>query len=59
MEDDVKIVLRERGYEVADWINMTQRKKRWSPLVNTAVDLRFRKEADSSWVLQSILNYDL
>lgn len=59
MEDDVKIVLRERGYEVVDWINVTQRKKRWSRLVNTAVDLRFRKEAGSSWVLQSILDYDL
>jgi hypothetical protein len=38
-EDIIKMVLREKGCEVVDWIHLAQERDLWRGLVNTAVNL--------------------
>jgi hypothetical protein len=38
--DNIKIDLRERGWEVMDWIDLAQDRKQWRALANTVMNLR-------------------
>jgi hypothetical protein len=38
--DNIKIDLRERGWDGMDWINLVQDRDQWRALVNTAMNLR-------------------
>jgi hypothetical protein len=37
--DNIKINVRERGWNVVDWINLAQERDRWRALVNTVMSL--------------------
>jgi hypothetical protein len=39
-EDDIKMDLREIGFEDVDWIHLAQNRDRWRALVNTVMNLR-------------------
>jgi hypothetical protein len=39
-EDNIKIDLREIGWCVMDWINLSQVRDQWQALVNTVMNLR-------------------
>jgi hypothetical protein len=39
-EDNIKMDLREIGWGVVDWINLTQDREWWRVLVNTVMNLR-------------------
>jgi hypothetical protein len=38
--DDIKIDLRERGWNGMDWIELAQDKDQWRAVVNTVMNLR-------------------
>jgi hypothetical protein len=38
--DNIKIVLREIGWDVMDWIDLAQDRDQWRALVNTVMNLR-------------------
>jgi hypothetical protein len=38
--DDIKMDIKETGYEYVDWIHLTQNRDGWLALVNTAMKLR-------------------
>jgi hypothetical protein len=38
--DNIKIDLRETGWDGMDWIDLAQDKDRWRTLVNTVMNLR-------------------
>jgi hypothetical protein len=39
-EDNIRMDLREIGWDGVDWINMTQDRDQWRDLVNTILNLR-------------------
>jgi hypothetical protein len=39
-EDNIRIDLREMGWEGVDWMNVTQDRDQWWILVNTVMNLR-------------------
>jgi hypothetical protein len=39
-EDNIKMDLREIGFEDVDWIHLAQDRDRWRSLVNTVMNLR-------------------
>jgi hypothetical protein len=39
-EDDIRMYLREMGWEVGDWIHLAQDKDRYRALVNTVMNFR-------------------
>jgi hypothetical protein len=39
-EDNIKMDLREIGFEDVDWIHLAQDRDRWRALVNTVMNLR-------------------
>jgi hypothetical protein len=39
-EDNIKIDLRETGWDGVDWIHLAQEKYRWRALMNTVMNLR-------------------
>jgi hypothetical protein len=39
-EDNIKIDLREIGWDVMDWIDLAQDRDQWRALVNTVMNLR-------------------
>jgi hypothetical protein len=39
-EDNIKMDLRETGFEDVDWINLAQDRDRWQALVNTVMNLQ-------------------
>jgi hypothetical protein len=39
-EDNIRMDLRERGWEDLDWIHLAQNRDKWRTLVNTIMDLR-------------------
>jgi hypothetical protein len=41
--DNIKIDLREIGWDGVDWIDMAQDRHHWRALVNTVLNLRFHK----------------
>jgi hypothetical protein len=43
-EDDIKIGIREIGWDDMDWIDLAQVRDRWRALVNTVMDLRVTPE---------------
>ncbi|KAJ4439508.1 hypothetical protein ANN_07632 [Periplaneta americana] len=43
-EDNIKMDLREVGYDDRDWINLAQNRNRWRAYVRAAVNLRIFKE---------------
>jgi hypothetical protein len=40
-EDNIRMDLRERGWEGVDWLCLTQDSDQWWALVNTVMNLRF------------------
>jgi hypothetical protein len=38
--DNIKIHLREMGWDGMDWIDLAQNRDQWRALVNTAMNLR-------------------
>jgi hypothetical protein len=46
-EDNIKMDLRERGIDEANWIQLAQDRVQWRPFVNTVMNLRvlYRKKA--------------
>jgi hypothetical protein len=38
--DNIKMDLREIGWDVVDWIDMAQDRDQWRALVNTVLNLR-------------------
>jgi hypothetical protein len=38
--DNIKMVLREIGWDVMDWIDLAQDRDQWRALVNTVINLR-------------------
>jgi hypothetical protein len=41
--DNIKIDLRERGWDGVDWVDLAQDRDQWRALLNTAMNLRVRK----------------
>jgi hypothetical protein len=39
-KDNIRMKLREIGWEGVDWIHLAQNKDQWRPLVNTVLNLR-------------------
>jgi hypothetical protein len=39
--DNIKIDLREIGWDGVDWIDLAQDREQWRALVNTVMNLRF------------------
>jgi hypothetical protein len=39
-EDNIRMDLRERGWEGVDWIHLAQDRDQWSAVVNTVMNLR-------------------
>jgi len=40
MENNIRMVLREIGWEVADWIHLAQDRDKWRSVVNVVMNLR-------------------
>jgi hypothetical protein len=40
MEDNIRMDVREIGWESVDWINLAQDRDQWRAVVNTAMNLR-------------------
>jgi hypothetical protein len=38
--EDIRLELREIGWEVLNWIHLAQGKDQWRPLVNTVLNIR-------------------
>jgi hypothetical protein len=43
--DNIKMVLREIGWDVVDWIDIAQDRDQWRALVNTVLNLRVSQNA--------------
>jgi hypothetical protein len=39
-EDNIRIDLKERGYEVVDWMHLDQDRDQWRALLNTVMEIR-------------------
>ena len=46
-EDNIKMDLQEVGYEIMDWIELTQNRDRWLALVKAVMNLRVPKNAEN------------
>jgi hypothetical protein len=46
--DNIKMDLRERGWDGADWMDMAQDRDQWRALVNTVLNFVFHKMLGSS-----------
>jgi hypothetical protein len=46
--DNIKMDLREMGWDGMDWIDLVQDRDQWRALVNTVMNLRFHKMLGSS-----------
>jgi hypothetical protein len=46
--DNIKMDLREIGWDGTDWIDLVQDRDQWRALVNTVMNLRFHKMLESS-----------
>jgi len=46
-EDNIRIDLREIGWEVVDWMNMAEDRDQWRTVVNTVMNLRVPEEAEN------------
>jgi hypothetical protein len=44
-EDNIKMDLRETGWDGVDWIDLTQDRDQWRAFVNTVVNLRVPRNA--------------
>jgi len=44
-DDNIRRDLRERGWEVVDWIHLTQGNDQWRNLVNTVLNLQIPQNA--------------
>jgi hypothetical protein len=40
VEDNIRMNIRDIGYDVMDWIDLAQNKDQWMALVNTVINLR-------------------
>jgi hypothetical protein len=59
--DNIKMELRELGWDSMDWINLTQGMDQWRALVNTVMNLRVPKNAGkflSGWAIASFSGRD-
>ncbi|KAJ4437185.1 hypothetical protein ANN_17320 [Periplaneta americana] len=48
-EDNIKMDLREVGYDDRDWINLAQDRDRWRAYVRAAMNLRFDSVRHAAW----------
>jgi hypothetical protein len=46
-EDNIRIDVREIGWEVVDWMNMAEDRDQWRTVVNTVMNLRVPEEAEN------------
>ncbi|KAJ4444019.1 hypothetical protein ANN_05808 [Periplaneta americana] len=51
MEDNIKMDLREVGYDGRDWINLAQDRDQWRAYVRAAMNLRAKPSTRSSYLL--------
>jgi hypothetical protein len=42
-ENNIRIAVREIGWEVVDWIHLDQNRDQWCGLVNMVMNLKFNK----------------
>jgi hypothetical protein len=47
--DNIKMDLREIGWDDVDWIDMAQDRDQWRALVNTVLNLRVQSNAGKFW----------
>jgi hypothetical protein len=47
-EENIRLDLREIGWEGVDWMHLAQDKDQWRVLVNTVMNLRFHKRQEIS-----------
>jgi hypothetical protein len=48
--DNIKIYLREIGWDGVDWMDLAQDMDQWKAVVKTSMNLRVPKMLESSWV---------
>jgi hypothetical protein len=41
MEDNIKIILKETGYDFLDWIHLAQDRVEWRAVLNTLINFQF------------------
>jgi len=46
--ENIGMILREIGWEVVDWMDLAKDWNQWLSLVNTVMNLRFRKSQEIS-----------
>jgi hypothetical protein len=47
-KNNIRTNLRERRWEVMDWMHLAQDKDQWQALVNTVIKLKFHKRREIS-----------
>jgi hypothetical protein len=47
--DNIKMDIKEIGWDGVDWIDMAQDRKQWSALVNTVLNLRVPRNPGKFW----------
>jgi hypothetical protein len=54
-EDNIRMDLREIGWEVVDWIHRAEHRDRWRAAVNTVMNFGFHKRRAVSWLNERLL----
>jgi hypothetical protein len=47
LEDNIRMVIKEMGYECLAWINPAQRRDKWRSVVNTVMNVRVQYNAET------------
>jgi hypothetical protein len=54
-ENNIKMNLKEIGWEDVHWVHLAQDRAQWHALVNTVMQLHFRLNTGISWVAEQLL----